>query len=343
MGGWLRNTIGGPGALRLILALAVFAHHISSAGIGFAAVYIFFALSGFWIYRMWSAKYEASGTPVLTYYISRYWRLAPLFVLAGIVTAIGYRLLGRAVEWTPATVISSVTILGYASLPVRPVGPAWSLDIEAQFYLLAPALIWLIRRAPTGPVLAGAALLSALGAILGLKATLLPYLLFFVLGIAAAHVDWRPARLSVWMPLAAMGALTILLLLSPWRSVVVAGAHPGPWFAWNEPYNVGFGLAVIPYAISTTARRGGRHDSMFADLSFAVYLLHWVAAQWLAQIGAGHSFAGRVPFAIVAVLATLAASWLAWIAVDRPLNRMRAAWVRRRAWAPSAVGPVPAE
>lgn len=331
MGAELKRAMGGPGALRLILALSVFANHISSAGIGPAAVYVFFALSGFWIYRMWLSKYAGTRSPLVTYYVSRYWRLAPLFILAGLVTSAGDVLMQRHIEWTAATALSSVTILGYASLPVRPVTPAWSLDIEAQFYLIAPLLVAILQRVAPALILIAALAASAVAATLGLANILPPYLAFFVVGMLAARTDWGPSRALVWIPLAAIAVVSVALLASPWRSVILGGAHPGQWYTLNPAYNVVLGVCVIPYALSTTTRRGCQFDGAFADLSYAVYLLHWVAARWLSNVGAGHSAIYRLPFAAFAIIATLAASWCAWRFYDRPINAIRAAWVRSRA------------
>ena len=51
----------GPGFFRLFLAAAVVVSHLSNLEIGRPAVFAFFALSGFWVMRMYDEKYAASG------------------------------------------------------------------------------------------------------------------------------------------------------------------------------------------------------------------------------------------------------------------------------------------
>ena len=43
-------------------------------------------------------------------------------------------------------IFSTVFFLGYAWLDYLPVAPAWSLDVEMQFYLVAPLLALLVAK-----------------------------------------------------------------------------------------------------------------------------------------------------------------------------------------------------
>ena len=77
-------SLSSPGLFRLLLACVVFAQHSTRLVLGGMAVFLFFALSGFWINRMWTEKYGKSDTPARTFYISRAWRLLPAFWIANL-------------------------------------------------------------------------------------------------------------------------------------------------------------------------------------------------------------------------------------------------------------------
>jgi len=70
-----------PGAFRLALAYAVFVSHTLPLKLGLAAVFLFFALSGFWIFQMWTERYAFTQAPYRTFIVSRFWRLIPGFYL----------------------------------------------------------------------------------------------------------------------------------------------------------------------------------------------------------------------------------------------------------------------
>ena len=147
---WKKLT--GPGLLRLLLAELVYVHHMSRFAVGNAAVYVFFCLSGFWVYSMYTGRYSKTRMPYLTYLVSRLWRLLPTFWLVTLLTFLliypdgtlaGYWQRDGAAHF----LLSNFLIFGYYFLPDQAIVPAWSLDIEMQFYLIAPLIaILLVRR-----------------------------------------------------------------------------------------------------------------------------------------------------------------------------------------------------
>lgn len=332
-GAWVMR----PGAFRLLLALTVFVHHCSRWGFGKGPVYLFFALSGYWVQRMWMARYARTRRPYLTYLVSRGWRLLPAFLLASVVAVVIALLLGRSVAAISAgrparLLVSSLLLLGYADLTDPPVGPAWSLDIEARYYLLAPLLIVVLARGGrrvAGCALAVAGLLSFASAVLGpAQPLLINYLFFFVAGLLAAQADWR---VPPWLArLSGGGALGLLAVAAagPWRSMLLVGARQGPWFAYNAPLNVGVAVVALPYALCTTGRPSDTRDRAMADLSYLVYLLHWPGIECLDAIGG--TALHRLPYLPAVWGAVLGGSWLAWRYLDRPINAARARWVARR-------------
>ncbi|HEU0044766.1 acyltransferase [Sphingomonas sp.] len=321
-----------PGAFRLFLALLVFAHHCSRLGLGKYAVYVFFVLSGFWVDRMWMARYRHARRPYLTYLLSRAWRLMPTFALVGMVVVALSLLLG--VEWRTIAqgrlvhvAFSSLFIFGYSWLDYLPVAPAWSLDIEVQYYLLAPLLAVLVRRNRL-VVAAGLTVVSLAGALTMTRPVLPSYLAFFGAGLLASAADWRPNRALATVSAGLVVLGLIALALSPWAGALLGGANPTPLFAWNPLLNIVAAVATIPFAIYTTAQPSGRTDRMQADLSYIIYLAHWPVFVWLSAVGG--SIANRLPYLLAGWVLVLSGSYIVWRWFDRPVNAARARWVARR-------------
>jgi peptidoglycan/LPS O-acetylase OafA/YrhL len=323
-----------PGAFRLFLAMLVFVHHFSSLDWGPYAVYVFFVLSGFWVQNMWTGRYMQTRQPYLTYMVSRIWRLAPVMVLVSLITLALLPVIG-----IPDTTIyaanpfhlaaSSTILLGYSWLAYAPVGSAWSLDVEMQYYLIAPLLALLATRWSARLLIIVALALSALFAWLTPGYYIVPkYMIFFMTGLIAARINWCPSKKVAALSASSVVGLVIFVLVSPWRDVLVGGSNPGPLHVHAPAFNVLLGLLTIPFAIYTTTRRSDAADRMMADLSYIIYLLHWVAMQWLFSING--SFLQRLEVAATSFVLVPLGSWLIWRFYDQPLNRARTRWVTGR-------------
>lgn len=128
-----------PGLFRMLLALAVVVSHVSGWEIGRLAVLLFFFLSGYWVTHVWDAKFGQGRT--WAFYGARFFRIYPLYLLA----LLGVALLGgKPLHWP------NLTLLGVASAPDDPLAVSWSLDIELQFYLVLPLIVWGVRRLAPG-------------------------------------------------------------------------------------------------------------------------------------------------------------------------------------------------
>ena len=181
------DKFASPGAFRMALALSVFLHHTTSYNIGMSAVLIFFVLSGYWVATMWAATYSKTRAPYLTFVVSRCWRIIPVFALC---SAITWGLLywrGEHPEHIGGLahqIFSNLLIIGYNTLPYQANVPGWSLDMELQFYLIAPLVIFLISKSIH--VLAVFVLTTVLSQWVGGAATVAPFIIFFAIGVASA-------------------------------------------------------------------------------------------------------------------------------------------------------------
>ncbi len=122
---------------------------------GHIGVQLFFILSGFVVAMPFAAHHLRNARPVNLgrYFLRRLTRIEPPYVIALIfwLTAFGVSGLGEArfpvlLKHFPASLFYLHNAIYHQPSLVMP--PAWSLEIEIQFYLLAPllALVYAIRR-----------------------------------------------------------------------------------------------------------------------------------------------------------------------------------------------------
>jgi peptidoglycan/LPS O-acetylase OafA/YrhL len=323
------DKFASPGAFRLALALAVFLHHTTNFNIGLPAVLIFFVLSGYWVATMWAQIYSKTSASYFTYLTSRVWRVAPVFALC---SAISWLLLvGRAgtpegVGNVAHQIFSNVMILGYNSLPFQANIPAWSLDMEMQFYLIAPAVVFLVSKNIV--VLFVCAAFTLFSHLIGGSTTVAPFLYFFGIGVAAASRGFMPDRRlaygSLWATLATLLVFALILI----KGLVFDEAHKAPLLAFGSASSFLIALMMAPWALYTTRQIGGANDRMLGDLSYIFYLLHWSVLGAL-RTGEG-SYLDRILLCSEALIVIFLSSYVIWRLFDRPINKLRAAWVSSR-------------
>jgi peptidoglycan/LPS O-acetylase OafA/YrhL len=319
-----------PGLFRLLLATIVVVQHFSRVTLGTMAVYVFFALSGYWVSRMWNRKYVNCPFPYASFVASRFGRLLPTFLLVSALTFGGHWLASDLMEMNLRSILSSVWLLGYASIPGGGyVIPAWSLDIEMQFYLVAPLVLRAIalRRQRSTLLL----LVASAGSLLFLgshRATifsnLLPYTTFFSIGIATSSFDWHPERRFATASIAATALSIMVLTIAPsLRGIILVGAHATPLARFNGPMCAVVAMIGAPFAMSTVWRHSPAWDRAAGELSYVLYLVHWPFVWSVDRYWGGLSVRDRLPVVAAALALTFAMSFLIWRYFDRPINRWR--------------------
>ena len=209
------------------------------AGLG---VYLFFTISGFVIARQ---VIKAKGAPLSAEFLKSYFgrrvlRIEPPYVILLVVTYLGLAASGYRPEnaihfdvaphslgLSLATSVVYLHDLVWGSYP-RLFPPGWSLEVEVQFYVLAPLLFALYFKVPRGPArVAFGGLVLALAALVSLMVpaqvgplhthfSLLNFFRFFWLGILLADLDeWLTARVAPLPVLAAslLGWVGLLVYL----------------------------------------------------------------------------------------------------------------------------------
>jgi peptidoglycan/LPS O-acetylase OafA/YrhL len=306
--GYYRGVSFGPGALRILLAAAVFLSHVSRFDFGRPAVMIFFMLSGYWVARMQDGPHHQSYEG---YIVSRFFRIWPLLAVTAILTSVAYSALG--LQW-PGSLASTIALLGLATRKNDIVGTVWSLDIEMQFYIILPLLLVIrsffnsLRRLI---LISLSAFVTGCAAVVifGLSTVFL-YFPMFAAGLFIYVANWTVGgRAALWSALIGTCALSTLA---------------APYFGYAHltqfERDIGFMMAsllLVPF-VSWNVRQPSHHfDRAMGNLSYPFYLVHEPILHLCLVFWAG--FLAK----IAALTASVIATGCLYFAVDRPVEMLR--------------------
>lgn len=322
------------GILRLILALSVVAGHgdfwrpfffIDAA----AAVICFFIMSGFYMALVLDQKY----TSTKDFFIARLWRLYPSYLLFTILYGLLWVYEGRPFD--PLASIFTITLAGqdFYSLFVIPgidvqtkipIAQAWSVAVELELYLLA-ALMFKKRNGILTVFLLGLATRVALH-LMGLTKT--PYgswlffnvVVFFGAG-GMGYLAYRKIEAWKYRNHAAFALALLLALICKKYDGFFAVEARGDRLVQMPLYAT---LAVaIPFVFAAT--KDWKWDKLLGELSYPIYLCHIFVFAIAKQIHGNRWF-------ILASILIL--SLTALLALEKPLEKMRARRIRQPALAP---------
>lgn len=330
--------------LRAVAVLAVLLFHLNPSWLpgGFTGVDIFFVISGYLITRIIQSRLDRGTFSFLDFYARRVRRIAPAYMAVILVTL----LVGAFILATPAlrqlAVSAASSAIGAANIHFWwaldsgyfaanskqvPLLHLWSLGVEEQFYLLWPALLWLLCRWTNTRI--RLALLVAL--IVG----------SFALAQASLSVDAKFAYYMLPTRAGELGLGALLGLLSPRLS---PGRH-GSILASAAGYSLlaaslfvldgtssfpgvnallpCLGAALLIYSTECSASNPlnaplrTRTMVGIGLLSYSLYLWHWpVLALYrylLGEPGLAHAFM------LVAIIVAL--SLTGYLVIERPLRR----------------------
>jgi peptidoglycan/LPS O-acetylase OafA/YrhL len=333
-----------PGAFRLLLASLVVMGHFSKIALGAAAVNLFFVLSGFWVYKMYQRKYFYASYPGLLFFASRLMRLIPTFLLFNALAAILHFFLqdNDQLQYSFIKNLPNIFILGSASLVGRPLVPSWSLDVEVQFYIIFPVIVlvsnWLHRYVwiILTPILAAGALYLAYFNV-AFTNNVLPYMGFFLLGLATAQTKSRPPQRLTWTATAlCFAGLLVIFAVPDLRGVLIETKSPLA-FAWNGAANVMVALLLSPLALASVHIRSNQRDRMIGNLSYVIYCSHWLAVIIAAHYLSGVGIMVKAPIVAGLLAVTYAVSLIVLLFFDQPISLWRERWIERQLSPPANV------
>jgi peptidoglycan/LPS O-acetylase OafA/YrhL len=259
-------------------------------GFGYLGVPLFFVISGFCIHlpqaRLLASP--AAGRPAWRrFFARRFWRLYPPY-LAAIAVALALWWPVNGLPAAPWLALPTQALLVHTFHPATFDGvnpPAWTLAVEAQFYLTYPFVFWLIARR-------GA--LRALACVLGVTMAYRLALNFDPLpaGLGGPAWEFFLARWFEWVLGAviaewAVGRVTLpRVVFQPWLAALMLGlAVALEWHTWHyglyalkEPlYGLAFALVLC---VALDRHRAGKASAVGRYLagvglySYSLYLLH---------------------------------------------------------------------
>jgi peptidoglycan/LPS O-acetylase OafA/YrhL len=275
-----------PGLIRIMLALVVVLHHtLGFFAFGAAAVYLFFALSGYWITCLWHEKYSLIKFPIINFYFSRWLRLAPVLVSVMLISLWGVCYNPDAfipnayfsltdLKWC----LKTLSIVGITTQDIV-ISPAWSLAVEMQFYLIFPFVMFVVYRSWILSLLFVLTLLygvlkflSGASAISGNSLMFLPYFLAGICYYIRPMAIFRKkfTFLTVYL------IITILIVSTPCTRFILNN-YPGKSESMIVIQNLWFYIStflLIPIVITSVNKKSSSFDRFLGNLAYPLYLFH---------------------------------------------------------------------
>lgn len=364
----MRQRFPALDGLRAIGALAVLTTHVgfhSGASLNgpFAGllarldvgVAIFFAISGFLLYRPHVVAWFEGTLPPLTlpYLRNRALRILPALWVAVLLAAlvVPHK---DGVAWTTYLQHATLTQIYFDGIAADGLTQMWSLATEVAFYLLLPVLAKLLtgyerptrrsvrwRLAVLGAfTLLGPVWMAGVNATDHARAGLwLPgYVGWFAVGMGLAL--WQVARSSGRLGPSALDTLTkipgtvwgVAVALLVVAASPVAGPYnlsaptPGQAFVKSILYT-GIAACVLFPALSPTARTarvlGGRVGHIAGDISYGVFAYHVIVLSVVEQVSDYTLFSGKFAllfFPTLVVSGAVAAA--SYYGMERPIMRL---------------------
>lgn len=301
---------------------------------GFTGVALFMVLSGYLFAKLSDGRELRLGG----FWINRALRLLPLLSVVMVLAYLKSRYTGESLY------MAERLAWGWL-LPTLPQG-AWSITVEAHFYVLFPLVLWLTRRAPAALLGLLALALASRGflywqdAKLGYVAyhTLVGRVDQFLLGCLAWH--WRhlmTGRHLVWA-LAAAAFVGLMWHIDRTGSLLIPRDNFSPWWiSLTTLEGLFYALTVAWYDTSFKPGQGwlSRGVARVGQYSYAIYLLHTFVVFKLAVWIHTHVLALSNVYLAVAAAALsfvvfLPVAALSFRLIEAPFLRLRVPYLRSR-------------
>ena len=299
-------------------------------------VSLFFALTGYLIFRPFAKRLYADGRKIDlgTYASNRLLRIVPLYIVCmTVVLAAQGEPLSTWVRFLTFTQNLSAETAGQVN------GPAWSLAVELQFYVLLPLFAYALSRVARGSLRSAAGIVAALGIASLVARILLVYpadaadptwhyrlttnFIFFVPGMLLALLEVGLRGRDLRIPSVLRSAdIWLAGSVGLWLVVVFAG------------YDVDFLIGLASFLALAACVLPLRQGPLFASLrlkplavlgvaSYSLYLWHVPLLELITDAGASPQLGALATLAIpLAIIVALASYRL----IEEPFLRLRGRW-----------------
>lgn len=337
------ERVAGWDLLRGLCALAVMAYHLLGwtdlahlSAFGTYGVYLFFTLSGASLGYAYPASAVTTPGAVARFLAVRWFRLAPLYILAcGVFLALLAARLGHWADLLPLRLALNATFafgLWDPSVWALAVG-GWSLGVEFVFYLLFPFLARAAAsRSARWRVLALCVVVQALWVAStvgrhgleqgGVQYHQVPaFIAYFFAGCLIGH-DRRLRGAEAGWPIGRAAAVWMVLGLAlAAASTPVAGSELSG--GWGMALPVACVVAVWVSGLAVVQGRVASLAHALGDLTYGTYLLHplvFFGLAWFAWPGVTEtaSTGARIAFAAGVAAATLMLAALGFRWIETP-------------------------
>jgi peptidoglycan/LPS O-acetylase OafA/YrhL len=342
-----RDDIDG---LRAVAVLAVIVHHVSARTLpgGFIGVDVFFVISGFLITSIILRDLGAGTFSFATFYERRVRRLLPnLTLLLLFCSCVAWVLLLPADFRNYSSSLFSTSVFTsnmffwrdswYFAAPsqTKPLLHTWSLAIEEQYYLLFPAVLWMLHRYAPKRIRAA----CTVGFLVSLAMSIwavgnAPAAAFYILPSRAWELLLGSLLVVGVLPTISSTHSLELIAAAGLIAIVAAAfgfdsATPFPGAAALLPCG---GAALVIYAgaasHTTIVRRllGWGPLVLIGLMSYSLYLWHWPLLAFARYYFLSEITPGATTLFVVI---SLIFAYLAWKFVERPV-RSKALLAKRR-------------
>ncbi len=360
----VRNSEAGQGrivvldGLRGLMTVFVVVSHffgevpngVRALSVGWIAVLMFFVLSGFLVGRLILEKKDHANF-FTVFYIRRICRTLPVYLFCVVLVFALMRLVGPTPYmeitrefplWSYLTFTQNIFMSETNAFGPYWLAPTWTLSVEEQFYLIAPALMIFLPARWLMPVLSAGAVLSVAfraaifwgGAMPPLAG--LVYLpgcmdaLFCGLMAAVVYKTKDVTRYAMILRLAPLAMLASVFVMR------LADGTDGHLFEVFSRLIASLGCAAYILSVVTGAPEGERLRSpvlgFFGETSYAVYLIHLMVLGLMHGLilGTAPDLASPAQWAVTlaALPVTVFFGWLITKTIEQPIS----AYGRRFAW-----------
>jgi len=322
-------------------------HGIAALMVGWIAVDMFFVLSGFLVGRLILDK-QHNDNFFTVFYARRVFRTLPIYFVCLVINAVLLSIFtgswvdadGSFPIWSYFVFAQNFYMAAANGIGAHWLAPTWTLTIEEHFYLLIPALFFIVPRNRIAGVLTALAV-AAVAARAGTLALFAPHSTVaasvllpnradvLVMGLLAAVVirsklPWPRLDLS-------LRVAPILLLLATAAITQFAGRHA---FIVFGPLLTAIACAAFLLSLVRGAPEAKRFTGKFLGFcnttSYAVYLIHLPVLGLMhgLLLGTRPDIATPLQFAVTlaALPVTVFVAWVLTVLVERPLTEFGRTW-----------------